>query len=325
MRKILMSGTAAALMLAAAGIAATPAGAVTELTFGMQDAEGNNVYLGVVAMRDRLEELSGGEMTLQLFPNSQLGDFRAMTEQLQEGVLDLTANGYPDMSYLIPELRLIGQPYVVSDYDHLLRIIDGPYGQQMDESFEDQGVRVLDVWYFGTRHTTSNEPIESIEDMSGLRLRTPNVDFLIDYARAVGAEPSPVAFPEVYLALQTNQVDAQENPLPTIEVMGFYEVQDYIALTSHFVASKAIMVSDHTWSRLTEEQQGWLIEAAEAGRDVNNALMFEQETELLDTFRERGLTVTEPDLQPFREAMQPFYDELEQEFGDGTVAELMAQ
>ena len=155
-------------------------------------------------------------MTLQIFPNSQLGDFKAMVGQVQAGDLDMAMTGYPDMSYIIPDLKLIGAPYVISNYDHLKAVLKGPYGQKMDAKFLEKGIRVADVWYEGARHTTANKPIQSISDLKGLKMRTPNVPFLIEYARAVGATPAPVAFAEVYLALQTKQVDAQENPLPTL-------------------------------------------------------------------------------------------------------------
>ena len=302
--------------------ASAPSQAAMELTFGMQDAQGDNVYQGVEAMNKKLEELSGGAMTMKLFPSSQLGDFKAMTAQVQAGELDLTVNGYPDMSYLIPELKLIGEPYVIRDYDHLLKAIASPYGQEMAKKFDENGVKVVDVWYFGTRQTTANKPIESMDDMKGLKLRVPNVDFLIDYASAVGATPSPVAFADVYLALQTNQVDGEENPLPTIKSQKFYEVQTSIALTSHFVASKAVTVSKATWDKLSAEQQGWLVEAAKAGREVTNKLMADDEANLVAFFKEKGLTVTEPDLAPFRAAMKPYYEKLDEKFGAGAIEKI---
>lgn len=310
------------IALACLGVSLASVATAKELTFGMQDTDTHNVYQGVVALNDKLQELSGGEMSLKIFPSSQLGDFKAMVAQVQGGELDMVMTGYPDMSYIIPELKLIGEPYVVSDYDHLLRILDGPYGEEMDAKFDEQGVKVLDVWYYGTRQTTSNKPIESIEDMKGLRLRTPNVPFLIDYAEAVGASPAPVAFAEVYLALQTNQVDAEENPLPTIEAMKFYEVQDYIAMTSHFIASSAIQVSKSTWDGLSEEEQQWLQQAVDAGGETSNSLMFESEEKLVAFFEEKGLTITHPDTTPFREAMQPYYTKLEDEFGEGSITRL---
>lgn len=299
--------------------------AARELTLGMQDNEVSNLYAGAQAMAATLAEVSGGEMSLTIFPSSQLGDFRAMVAQVQAGELDMVTTGYPDMSYVIPELNLIGAPYVADDFAHLQRIVAGPWGQEMAARFESQGIHMLDLWYYGTRQTTSNRPVESMADMAGLRMRTPNVPFLIAYASNVGATPAPVAFAEVYLALQTNQVDAQENPLPTIEAMKFYEVQSHVALTNHFIASIAMMISNDLWSGLSPEEQGWITAAVEAGGAVNDSRTIAAEAELLATFEGRGLTVTRPDLAPFRAAMQPYYDELEAQFGAGAIARVRGE
>ena len=314
--KALLASTAI-LALAMSGASAR------ELTLGMMDNEVSNVYKGVVAFAEKLDELSGGELTVKIFPNSQLGEFKAMVAQIQADELDMTLMGYPDMSYLIPELKLIGAPYVVRDFDHLQNIVNGPWGQKVAAKFAAEGLKVLDVWYLGTRETTSNRPINSIDDMKGLRMRTPNVPFLIAYAESVGATPAPVAFAEVYLALQTNQVDAQENPLPTIEAMKFYEVQSYIAMTNHFIASMGLEIGTNVWDSLSEEEKGWMMEAAVYGGDVSDALTFEQEDSLIAEFESRGVTVTHPDLAPFRAAMKPYYDKLEAEFGAGSIAEVI--
>lgn len=308
------------LLAAALALGLAQGVAARELTFGMQDNEASNVFKGAQAFAEKLAAVSGGAMTVKLFPSAQLGDFKAMVAQVQAGELDMVMTGYPDMSYVIPELKLVGAPYVVRDFPHLKQIIAGPWGQEMQAKFQAQGIHLIDVWYYGTRHTTANKPINSMADLQGLRMRTPNVPFLIAYARNIGATPAPVAFQEVYLALQTKQVDAQENPLPTIEAMKFYEVQNAIALTGHFVASSAIQIGTATWEKLSAQERGWVEEAVRAGGAVSDALTFEAEAKLIDTFRGRGLTVTQPDTAPFRAAMKPYYEELEKEFGAGAIA-----
>ncbi|PVA05885.1 sialic acid TRAP transporter substrate-binding protein SiaP [Thalassorhabdomicrobium marinisediminis] len=314
------------LLACAATLAmALPAHAERELTLGMQDNEASNVYAGTQEFAARLEEASGGELTVNIFPSSTLGDFKAMVAQVQAGELDMVITGYPDMSYIIPELNLIGAPYVADDFDHLKEIIAGDWGQEMAAKFEENGVHLLDVWYYGTRQTTANRAIESMDDMEGLRIRTPNVPFLIAYAENTGGTAAPVAFAEVYLALQTNQVDAQENPLPTIEAMKFYEVQSHVAMTNHFVASAAVQISNDLWDSLSDEEKGWIQEAVEAGGEVNNSKTIQAEEDLIATFEERGLTITRPDLAPFREAMQPYYDTLEAEFGEGAIARVRGE
>ena len=304
---------------------ATQALAERELTFGLQDNEASNVYAGAQEFAAKLAEVSGGELTVNLFPSSTLGDFKSMVAQLQAGELDMVITGYPDMSYIIPELNLIGAPYVADDFAHLQEIIAGPWGQEMSAKFEEKGVKLLDVWYYGTRQTTSNRAIESIDDMAGLRLRTPNVPFLIAFAENTGATPAPVAFAEVYLALQTNQVDAEENPLPTIEAMKFYEVQSHVAMTNHFIASAAVQISDDLWNSLNAEEQGWITESIAAGGELNNSLTNQAEQDLVATFEERGLVITHPDLAPFRAAMQPYYDTLEEQFGEGAIARVRGE
>lgn len=313
MLKTLVAGTMASLMIS------TAAFAERALTFGMQDNEVSNVYQGAQAFAEKLAEVSGGELTVELFPSSALGDFKAMVQQVQAGELDMVMTGYPDMSYIIPELKLVGAPYVVDDFAHLQDIVASEWGQGVSATMRDQGVELLDVWYYGTRQTTSNRAINSLEDMAGLRLRTPNVPFLIAFAENTGATPAPVAFAEVYLALQTNQVDAEENPLPTIDAMKFYEVQSHIAMTNHFIASAAIQVGTSTWDSLSDEEKGWVREAIDAGGELSDGLTFDAEAALVATFKERGLEITEPDLAPFRAAMQPYYDELEAEFGEGAI------
>lgn len=313
----------AKLFMAAASMALlTGTVEARELTFGMQDNEVSNVYKGAQAFATKLEKLSGGEMSVKIFPSSALGDFKAMVAQVQAGELDMVMTGYPDMSYVIPELKLVGAPYVVDDFAHLQEIVAGEWGQGISAKMADNGIHLLDVWYYGTRQTTSNRAINSLEDMKGLRLRTPNVPFLIAYAENTGATPAPVAFAEVYLALQTNQVDAEENPLPTIEAMKFYEVQSHIAMTNHFIASGAIQIGTSTWKNLSDKEKGWVKEAIVAGGDVSDGLTFDAEAALVDTFKKRGLTITTPDTAPFREAMKPYYKELEVEFGEGAIAKV---
>ncbi|MDV2968356.1 sialic acid TRAP transporter substrate-binding protein SiaP [Nitratireductor aquimarinus] len=313
------------LMASALAFGLAASAQARELTLGTQDNEATPVFKGAAEFAKKLEEVSGGEFTVKLFPSATLGDFKAMVQQVQAGELDMVITGYPDMSYTIPELKLIGAPYVVSDYDQLTEIVAGPWGRKMAGKFNEKGMQVLDVWYYGTRQTTANKPINSIEDMKGLRLRTPNVPFLIAYAEAVGATPAPVAFPEVYLALQTNQVDAQENPLTTIDAQKFYEVQSSVALTNHFVASSSVMIGKALWDTLSDQEKAWVNDAVAAGGTLNNDLIEKGEAELLGTFKEKGLTVTEPDLEPFRAAMQSYYDTLEEEFGKGAIAEVTAK
>lgn len=292
------------------------------IRFGMNDNPGGIPYAAVEEFKKYVESQSN-EINIIIYPSNQLGDHRAMTEQLRAGELDIQQIGYPDMSYLIPELKIIGEPYVIRDFEHLQRVVAGEYGKNIDEKMNKLGIKVLGVGYYGTRQTTSNVPINSIDDLKGIKLRVPNVDFLIDYADAVGATATPVAFQEVYLALSTNQVDGEENPLPTIDTMKFYEVQKYIALTNHFIASQAIIINDDLWNTLSDKERNIVQEAVRVSNEYLTREIKKQEQELIAVFESRGLTVTRPDTKPFREAMKPYYKKLDETFGAGSVEKVM--
>ncbi|MDF0599835.1 sialic acid TRAP transporter substrate-binding protein SiaP [Psychromarinibacter sp. C21-152] len=293
------------------------------LRLGMQGTEGDPQHQGVVEAARVLEESSDGRITLEIFPNSQLGNFTEMMEQLKLGELDFTLNPFGGMNPWVERAIVADTPYVAQDFEHLQAMIASDWGQSIqDELRSEHGLLIIDDWYFGTRHTTSNAAIESAADFDGMRLRVPNSAPLLSWARAMGASPTPVAFAEVYLALQTNQVDGQENPLPTIDSMGFMEVQSHLALTGHLVQDQAIIASAATWDTLSEEDKALVTAAFEAGGDVNDRVVREREASLIADFEAEGATVTEPDRAALSELMASVYADLDERFGDGTVASL---
>ncbi len=294
------------------------------LSFGVQDNPGNPIYTAYEAFADHISEISGGTMMVQIYPSSQLGTFREAFDQVIAGELTMSSAGYPDMSYIIPELILVGQVYVVRDYAHLLSIINSDYGKMIEGKFNKLGVHTAGVWYAGRNQTTSNRPLNSIKDFKGLKLRVPQVEALLSFAEAVGSSASPVAFSELYLALQTGQVEAQQNSLSTIESQKIYEVQKFLAVTDHFLGSTAIFINNEEYNNFTEEQKKWFNEAIKYGGEVSKEMFEEEEKYLLEKFKnEYGVTVTYPDLMAFREAMKPHYDKLEKEYGKDSITELI--
>ncbi|WEX74007.1 sialic acid TRAP transporter substrate-binding protein SiaP [Sinorhizobium numidicum] len=294
------------------------------LRLGMQGTAGDPQFEGVTEAARIIKEKSGGRLTLEIFPNSQLGTFTEMMEQVTLGELDFTLNPFGGMDAWVPRAVVASTAYVVGDFDHLQKIIASDWGKGIVEEMRNEHKwRTVDSWYFGTRHTTAKKPIEKPADFAGMKLRVPNSAPLLTWAKAMGASPTPVAFAEVYLALQTNQVDGQENPLPIIDAMKFTEVQSHVSLTGHLVQDQLILMSEDTWNALEPADQKVVIEAFEAGGGVNNKLVTEKEASLVDAFRERGITVVEPDKAAFREAMKPVYADLDAQFGAGTVQTLL--
>jgi tripartite ATP-independent transporter DctP family solute receptor len=294
------------------------------LRLGMQGTAGDPQFEGVTEAARIIKEKSGGRLTLEIFPNSQLGTFTEMMEQVTLGELDFTLNPFGGMDAWVPRAVLASTAYVVGDFDHLQKIIASDWGKGIvDEMRAEHKWRMVDSWYFGTRHTTAKKPIEKPADFAGMKLRVPNSAPLLTWAKAMGASPTPVAFAEVYLALQTNQVDGQENPLPIIDSMKFTEVQSHVSLTGHLVQDQLILMSEDTWNALEPADQKVVMEAFEAGGALNDKLVTDKETNLVSDFRERGITVVEPDKSAFQEAMKPVYADLDAKFGADTVKTLL--
>ncbi|MBY6195953.1 sialic acid TRAP transporter substrate-binding protein SiaP [Vibrio hangzhouensis] len=299
--------------------------AATTLKMGMQASVGSVEYTSAKLLADTVEEMSKGEIKIALYPSAQLGDDRAMLQQLTLGDLDITYAEFGRMGLWIPRAEAVTLPYVAKDYEHLRRMFDSEFGQGVrEEMLTKFNWRALDTWYNGTRETTSNRPLNSIEDFKGLKLRVPNAKPNLNYAKLSGASPTPMAFSEVYLALQTNAVDGQENPLPTIKTMKFYEVQDNLAITNHIVNDQMVIISDSTWQKLSDADKKIVQEAVLKAGQAHTASVKKQEAELISFFEAEGVKVTYPDLAPFREAMQPLYSEFEEKIGEPIVKKLAA-
>ena len=302
---------------------AVSAQAATTLKMGMQASVGSVEYASAKLLADTIEEMSNGDITLSLYPSAQLGDDRAMLQQLSLGDFDITYAEFGRMGLWIPRAEAVTLPYVAKDYEHLRRMFESDFGQGVrDEMLTKFNWRALDTWYNGTRETTSNRPLESISDFKGLKLRVPNAKPNLNYAKLSGASPTPMAFSEVYLALQTNAVDGQENPLPTIKTMKFYEVQKNLAITNHIVNDQMVIISETTWQKLSEVDRKIVSAAvAKAGAAHTNSVK-QQEAELVAFFESQGVNVTYPDLAPFRQAMEPLYSEFEEKIGQPIVKKL---
>ncbi|TMN21760.1 sialic acid TRAP transporter substrate-binding protein SiaP [Lentibacillus cibarius] len=281
------------------------------LKFGMQPTTSQNEYKAAEVLADYVKKESDGQLTVDIYPDAQLGDDREMLEQVQNDKMDITLAETGRFGIWVPRAELLSLPYMVDDFDHLKRIIyDTEYGQNLHKELEeDYNWKVMGVAYNGTRQTTSNRKIESLDDMEGLKLRVPEADTLLDYAEYTGAAPTPMAFSEVYTALQTNAVDGEENPLSTIDAQKFYEVQDYLAMTNHVVNDNSYVVSAEMYESLPEDLQTILKDGIDKAVEKHTEMFTQEEEELVSKFKEEGMTVTEPDLEPFREAVSEAYPE----------------
>jgi tripartite ATP-independent transporter DctP family solute receptor len=257
------------------------------------------------------EELEGW-FDVQLFPDAQLGLAGQVMQLVQAGQFEAAMNGPGQLQAFWAPMGIFSAIYVIDDADHFQRVWDSDIGDDLRAGLAEEAnlAAPLVVWW-GTRQMTSNEPIRSPEDLDGVNLRvSPGSEIAITNAEAMGAEPSGgIGFGELYLALQTGVVDAQENPLPAINDGAFYEVQDYLNLTGHEPSPQFMVVNNEWWEGLSEEHRQAFNEAAAVARESAFECTLAAEQELLDQWRAEGVweggIVDDVDVAAFREAAEP--------------------
>lgn len=298
-----------ALATLALGLSTSVFAADYDMKFGMVAGSSSNEYKAVEFFAKEVKDKSQGKIEIAIFPSAQLGDDRTMLKQLKEGALDFMLGTSSRFQIFFPEAEIFSLPYIIPDFETGKKVLlETKFGQNLLSKVDKElNLKLLAVSYNGTRQTTSNRVINSIADMKGLKLRVPNAATNLAFAQYVGASPSPMAFSEVYLALQTKAVDAQENPLPAIYAQKFYEVQKYLALTNHMIDDQLYLISNETWKELPQDLQKVVQEAAAKTEEYHTKLFKDGEANLINFFKQQGVTVTTPDLKPFREALKPYY------------------
>ncbi|MDD0839041.1 sialic acid TRAP transporter substrate-binding protein SiaP [Curvibacter sp. HBC61] len=251
---------------------------------------------------DEIKKRSNGKFEIQVFPASTLGKESDINQGLQLGTVDIIISGASFASRSFPRIGVGYYPYTFRDADHLLKYAKSDVFKELADGYKAKtGIQVTAVTYYGARHSTSNKLFKTCDDMKGLKMRVPDVPAYMALPRACGANPTPIAFAEVYLALQNGTVDAQENPLPTIEAKKFFEVQKNIILTGHINDSLITQIAPHVWNTLNENERKLFTEvmqeaAANASKDIQK-----REGELVDDFKKRGINVVEVDKNAFRD------------------------
>ena len=261
-------------------------------------------------MMTRFAEELGDDVDFQGYYGATL--FRQGTElvALQRGNLEMGNIAPQDISEQLPAWSILTSAYLFRDVDHLHTFFDSEPGLEMKQMAEERlGVKVLGPTYFGSRHVglRTDRRVETPADLAGIRLRMPGGDAWQFLGQSLGANPTPMAYAEVYTGLQTGAIDGQDNPLPNVENMAFYEVMSQIVLTSHLVGFDVLTMSLSTWNDLTAEQQERVQAAADNAIAWSAAEHLSREAELADFFREQGLDVYEPDFDAFRDHAQALY------------------
>lgn len=275
------------------------------LQFGHLANTENIWHQAAEKFKEEVEANSDGRIEVEIFPNEQLGAEMDVINSIQLGTADMTITG-ESLQNWAPKAAMMAVPYAFRDSEHLHAAVSGEIGEEIEAQITESANLVPLAWFErGPRHLTSNRPVEHPDDLDGLRLRVPNVPLFVDTWEALGARPTPMAFSEVFTALQQNTIEGQENPLSLIESASFYEVQDYVNLTGHVRSWIYVVIGKNQLEEMPEELQEVIFEAAETMQDYEAELFAEDEQRLRDDLAERGMEFVEVDTEAFAEQALP--------------------
>lgn len=301
------------------------------LRMGIGLAESSPQYLSSQYFGEILEQRTDGRITVNVFPNSQLGDDVQMMEMLQTGTLDMTYPSSSATTGYVEELAAFDLPFLLPSREAAVAVMQSDVAQSMLDAFDGTGLKALAFSENGYRQlSNSARPVASPEDVAGMDVRGLSVRTMenpvhLAIWEALGANPTPMAFGELFSAMEQGVVDGQENPWSTILTSNFHEVQDYGTETRHVYTPFIMMLSERTWERMAPEYQELVLEAARQSAEYEIQLSAEYDDWSRDQLAERGMEITRLDdeqLAAFQEAVQPVYDEWAPRIGEDLIADI---
>lgn len=304
MKKLIRALTAAVFATAALGFTTAQAAEVTLKLGHLANKEDiwnkASLYFG-----EQVSKLSNGRIEVKVYPNETLGKEMDLINGMQLGTVEMTITG-ESLQNWAPKAALLAVPYAYSSLEEMDKVASGPIGKDIEQQIIEKA-RVRPIAYFarGPRDLTSNRPIKSPDDLNGLKMRVPNVPLFVDVWRALGANPVPMAFSEVFTSLQNGTIEAQENPLALIKSASFAEVQKYVNLTEHVRSWIYLTISEKTFQSLSKEDQAAILEAGKKTQEYERQLFLKDEEKLRKELEEAGMTFVEVDQAAFKEKARP--------------------
>ncbi len=291
-----------------------------EIKFAHVVNEKDAFQVAAVKFKELVESRSQGALTVTIFPNAKLGDERTLLERMKMGIVDAGIITSGPIINFVPSFGVIDLPFLFRDPKHAYKVLDGGIGQKLMADLESQGWKGLAFGERGFRNlTNSKRPVNTPNDIKGLKIRVMQNPVYVDSFKALGANAVPMAWTEVLTALQQGTVDGQENPLNVIMAFKLYETQKYLSITRHAYAPAPIIMSMSTWKKLTPAQQGIVKKAAQEAAEYERAWDNRMEAGWLKELKAKGMVVATPDLKLFRKAVKPVYDQYTPKYGKGLI------
>ena len=277
---------------------------------------GSPLDVGLNNLKETLATQTGGRIDIQIHRGGSMGDEKQTFEMLSQGSVEFGAVGSGDISTFFPKYFISEVPYMFSGQEDFWKFWNGP-GKDLSALMEKQrGVRTHGVIYRGARYLTSNTPVEKVQDVKGLKMRLPPIKAWFKVWENLGAVPSTIAFSEVYMALKTGVVAAQENPPETILAYKMYEAQKYLIATEHVYGAARILSSDLWWSTLSKDDQALINQAMEQATAFANDITRNGDAEMVKKLQEMGMTLITVDKNAFKTAVKPVVDAMAKEEWD---------
>lgn len=282
-------------------------------------------HTGLVKFDELLKERSNGRFSLEIFPSAQLGSEREAIEGVQMGTIDMTLVSTAPLSGFSDSFLLVDLPFIFTSREHAYAVLDGEIGQQMFAGLDGTGIKGLTFFENGFRNVTnSKKPIVHPEDIKGIKIRTMENPIHMDSFRVLGADPTPMAFGELFTALQQKTVDAQENPIALMYSSKFHEVQNYLSLTGHFYAPASLLMNEGLWNDLSDEDRELILQCANDARDWQRETIKAMDDDVLKKFEEAGMVISEVDPVEWQEAMAPVYEQWQDKIGKDLIEKVKA-
>ncbi len=318
----------AAITLLGALAVAAQVQAQTTLKLAHTQSTTDTHHQAALYFADEVKKRTNGAVTVSVHPSGELGNDAATLEGVRLGTIDLGMTGNPFFTRFDKKLNVLDLPYLFVDHDHVYRVVDGDIGKQLLADLDKNRMKGLAFWEIGFRHVTnSKRPIREPKDLQGLKIRTTPNPAHVEAFKLLGANPTPMAFTEVYLALETGTVDGQENPIGIIRSQRFNEVQKHLSLTGHAYTVSILAMNLDRFQKLTPAQQQAIVAAARDAAVYQRKLNREIEGKALAEMKEKGLAVVEKvDVPAFQAAVaQKTADTYVKEFGPDLVNAIRAQ
>ena len=328
MKRLWIKTVVAAVALGALGMASAQEVRERTIKFATQNPKGHPVVMGMEKYAELVSAKSGGKIKVNLFPGGVLGSDQANVSAVQGGTLEMVVLNSGILASVAKEMTVLDFPFLFANAKEADTIVDGPVGRKLHAKLEEKGIVGLSFWELGFRQmTNSRRPLTKVDEIARLKLRVIPNPINVDWVSALGANPTPLPFPELYPALEQKAIDGQENPLTVINANKFWEVQKHLAITNHQYNPQSVIFSKKLWDTLNATEKKLLDDAADEAakyqREQSRALM----NTALENIKKNGMSVTEfspAEVAKFREKMKPVIAKHAATVGEATVNELMA-